>query len=187
MRLVKDDEKQLAITQLPQVEGALVSLVPQDGAIRALVSGFDFNKNKFNHVTQAWRQPGSSFKPFIYSAALDKGLGPATVISDAPLYFAAEHPGGQAWEPKDDDPARRPDVDAHRPCRRSKNLVSIRILSFIGTNYAAAITSREVRLRSRQDAAVPAAGARRGPRHAAAAWRARIRCSRTAAIASIRT
>ncbi len=89
MRLVKDDDGNWSITQLPQVEGAFVSLVPQDGAIRALVGGFDFNKNKFNHVTQAWRQPGSSFKPFIYSASLEKGLGPATIINDAPLYFSA--------------------------------------------------------------------------------------------------
>ena len=76
IRLVKNDDGDWAITQLPQVEGAFVSLVPQDGAIRALVGGFDFNKNKFNHVTQAWRQPGSSFKPFIYSASLEKGLAP---------------------------------------------------------------------------------------------------------------
>ncbi|MCQ4438478.1 penicillin-binding transpeptidase domain-containing protein, partial [Clostridioides difficile] len=70
---------------LPQVEGAFLSIVPQDGAIRSLVGGFDYNKNKCNHVTQAWRQPGSSFKPFIYSASLDKGMGPATMITDAPL------------------------------------------------------------------------------------------------------
>ena len=74
IRLMKNDDGNWSITQLPQVEGAFVSVVPQDGAIRALVGGFDFNKNKFNHVTQAWRQPGSSFKPFIYSASLEKGL-----------------------------------------------------------------------------------------------------------------
>ncbi|MFP3617297.1 penicillin-binding transpeptidase domain-containing protein, partial [Paraburkholderia sp. SIMBA_050] len=79
--------------------GAFISIVPQDGAIRSLVGGFDYNKNKFNHVTQAWRQPGSSFKPFIYSASLDKGLGPATVINDGPLYFSAAETGGQPWEP----------------------------------------------------------------------------------------
>jgi len=135
VRLTKDAKNNWQITQLPQVEGALVSLVPQDGAIRALVGGFDFNKNKFNHVTQAWRQPGSSFKPFIYSAALDKGLGPATVINDAPLYFPPSTPGGQAWEPKDDDQPDGP-MSMRTGLQRSKNLVSIRILSFIGTNYA---------------------------------------------------
>jgi penicillin-binding protein 1A len=76
---------------------------PRTGAIRALVGGFDFDKNKFNHVTQAWRQPGSSFKPFIYSAALEKGFTPATVINDAPLFFSAGATGGQPWEPKNYD------------------------------------------------------------------------------------
>ncbi|QCP49731.1 penicillin-binding protein 1A [Trinickia violacea] len=123
------------ITQLPQVEGALVSLTPQDGAIRALVGGFDFNKNKFNHVTQAWRQPGSSFKPFIYSAALEKGLAPATIINDAPLYFPPSTPGGDAWEPKDDDQPDGP-MPMRVALEKSKNLVSIRILSYIGTKYA---------------------------------------------------
>jgi penicillin-binding protein 1A len=117
------------------VEGALVSLVPQDGAIRALVGGFDYNKNKFNHVTQAWRQPGSSFKPFIYSASLEKGLGPATIINDAPLYFPPTSPGGQSWEPKDDDQPDGP-MSMRTALQKSKNLVSIRILSYIGTKYA---------------------------------------------------
>ncbi|MDR5813210.1 MULTISPECIES: penicillin-binding protein 1A [unclassified Caballeronia] len=136
VRLTRDDKEKggWQITQLPQVEGALVSMVPQDGAIRALVGGFDFNKNKFNHVTQAWRQPGSSFKPFIYSAALDKGLGPATIINDAPLYFPATN-GGDPWEPKDDDQPDGP-MSMRTGLQKSKNLVSIRILSYIGTNYA---------------------------------------------------
>jgi penicillin-binding protein 1A len=135
VRLVKDAKDNWTITQLPQVEGALVSLVPQDGAIRALIGGFDFNKNKFNHITQAWRQPGSSFKPFIYSAALEKGLGPATIINDAPLYFPPAGPGQDAWEPKDDDQPEGP-MSMRTALEKSKNLVSIRILSFIGTKYA---------------------------------------------------
>ena len=135
IRIVRDAKGNWAITQLPQVEGALVSLSPQDGAIRSLVGGFDFNKNKFNHVTQAWRQPGSSFKPFIYSAALEKGLGPATIINDAPLYFPPTTPGGQAWEPKDDDQPEGP-MPMRLALQKSKNLVSIRILSYIGTQYA---------------------------------------------------
>ncbi|WP_250533873.1 penicillin-binding protein 1A [Caballeronia sp. AZ10_KS36] len=134
IRLTKDAKDNWQVTQLPQVEGALVSMVPQDGAIRALVGGFDFNKNKFNHVTQAWRQPGSSFKPFIYSAALDKGLGPATIINDAPLYFPAPA-GGEPWEPKDDDQPDGP-MSMRTGLQKSKNLVSIRILSYIGTGYA---------------------------------------------------
>src|SRR4029077_19304141 len=89
IRVQKDDKAQWQITQLPQVEAALVSMDPADGAVRALVGGFDFNRNKYNHVTQALRQPGSSFKPFISSAALEKGFTPATVITDAPLRFEA--------------------------------------------------------------------------------------------------
>ncbi|CAG4920920.1 penicillin-binding protein 1A [Paraburkholderia saeva] len=135
VRLVADAKGNWQITQLPQVEGALVALTPQDGAIRSLVGGFDFNKNKFNHVTQAWRQPGSSFKPFIYSASLEKGLGPATIINDAPLSFPPTTPGGDAWEPKDDDQPDGP-MPMRLALEKSKNLVSIRILSFIGTKYA---------------------------------------------------
>ncbi|NLP65281.1 penicillin-binding protein 1A [Paraburkholderia sacchari] len=125
-----------SITQLPQIEGAFVSVVPQDGAIRALVGGFDFNKNKFNHVTQAWRQPGSSFKPFIYSASLDKGLGPATIINDAPLFFSAAETGGQAWEPKNYGGGFDGPMTMRTALMKSKNLVSIRILNHIGTKYA---------------------------------------------------
>jgi penicillin-binding protein 1A len=135
VRLMPDAKGNWQITQLPQVEGALVSLVPQDGAVRALVGGFDFNKNKFNHVTQAWRQPGSSFKPFIYSASLEKGLAPATIINDAPLYFPPSTPGGDPWEPKDDDQPEGP-MSMRVALEKSKNLVSIRILSYIGTKYA---------------------------------------------------
>ncbi|SOE62393.1 penicillin-binding protein, 1A family [Burkholderia sp. OK233] len=136
IRVVKDDNGNWSITQLPQVEGAFVSVVPQDGAIRALVGGFDFNKNKFNHVTQAWRQPGSSFKPFIYSASLEKGLGPATVINDAPLFFSAAETGGQAWEPKNYGGGFDGPMTMRTALQKSKNLVSIRILNHIGTKYA---------------------------------------------------
>ena len=103
IRVAKTPKNTWEITQLPEVEGAFVALDPRDGSIKALVGGFDFEKNKFNHVTQAWRQPGSSFKPFIYSAALEKGFTPATVINDAPLFFDAGVTGGQPWEPKNYD------------------------------------------------------------------------------------
>jgi penicillin-binding protein 1A len=136
VRVVKGDDGKWAIVQLPQVEGAFISIVPQDGAIRALVGGFDFNKNKFNHVTQAWRQPGSSFKPFIYSASLDKGLGPATVINDAPLFFSAGETGGTPWEPKNYGGGFDGPMTMRTALQKSRNLVSIRILSHIGTHYA---------------------------------------------------
>ena len=124
------------ITQLPQAEAAFVSASPRDGAIYALVGGFDFNHNQFNHVTQAWRQPGSSFKPFIYSAALEKGFTPASVINDAPLVIDPSETGGESWTPKNyeggfDGPMRMRDALA-----KSKNLVSIRILQAITPQYA---------------------------------------------------
>ncbi|WP_211441938.1 penicillin-binding protein 1A [Collimonas humicola] len=122
------------ITQLPQVEATMVSLTPQNGAIRSLVGGFDFNQNKFNHVTQAWRQPGSTFKPFIYSAALEKGFGPASIINDAPVSFPGG-PGQDAWEPKDDDQPDGP-MPLRTGLQRSKNLISIRLLDAIGVKYA---------------------------------------------------
>ncbi|WP_425129806.1 penicillin-binding protein 1A [Burkholderia vietnamiensis] len=136
VRVVKSDTGKWSITQLPQVEGAFISIVPQDGAIRSLIGGFDYNKNKFNHVTQAWRQPGSSFKPFIYSASLDKGLGPATVINDGPLYFSAAETGGQPWEPKNYGGGFEGPMSMRTALQRSRNLVSIRILNHIGTKYA---------------------------------------------------
>jgi penicillin-binding protein 1A len=124
------------ITQLPEVEGAFVALDPRDGSIRALVGGFDFAKNKFNHVTQAWRQPGSSFKPFIYSAALEKGFTPSTVINDAPLFFDAGTTGGQPWEPKNYDGTFEGPMTMRRALAKSKNMISIQILQSIGTQYA---------------------------------------------------
>jgi penicillin-binding protein 1A len=124
------------ITQLPEVEGAFVAIDPRDGSIRALVGGFDFAKNKFNHVTQAWRQPGSSFKPFIYSAALEKGFTPSTVINDAPLFFDAGTTGGQPWEPKNYDGTFEGPMTLRRALAKSKNMISIQILQSIGTQYA---------------------------------------------------
>ena len=78
---------------MPQAEAAFVAVRPDDGAIVSLVGGFDFDRNKFNHVTQALRQPGSAFKPFIYSAALEKGFTPATIINDAPFFVPAAKSG----------------------------------------------------------------------------------------------
>jgi penicillin-binding protein 1A len=130
------NKPQWRLAQLPEVEAALVSLHPKDGAITALVGGFDFNRNKFNHVTQAWRQPGSSFKPFIYSAALEKGYTPATIIEDAPLSLAAEEAGGTAWEPQNYDGSTSGPVRMRTALTKSLNLVSVRILQGIGPYYA---------------------------------------------------
>ena len=157
VRLMKNDDDNWVITQLPQVEGAFVSIVPQDGAIRSLVGGFDFNKNKFNHVTQAWRQPGSSFKPFIYSASLEKGLSPATIVNDAPLYFSAAETGGQAWEPKNYGGGFDGPMPMRTALMKSKNLVSIRILSNIGPKYAQGYVTKFGFDASRQPAYLPMA------------------------------
>jgi penicillin-binding protein 1A len=124
------------LAQLPEVEAALVAVNPNDGAITALVGGFDFNRNKFNRVTQAWRQPGSSFKPFIYSAALEKGYTPATIINDAPLTLTAEEAGGTAWEPQNYDGTTSGPVRMRSALTKSLNLVSVRILQGIGPYYA---------------------------------------------------
>ena len=136
IRVAKTAKGTWEITQLPEVEGAFVALDPRDGAIRALVGGFDFEKNKFNHVTQAWRQPGSSFKPFIYSAALEKGFTPASVVNDAPLFFDAGVTGGQPWEPKNYDGKFEGPMNLRTGLKKSKNMISIRILQAIGAPYA---------------------------------------------------
>lgn len=128
----KDD---WTITQLPEVEGAFVAMDPRSGRLRALVGGFDYAKNKFNHVTQAWRQPGSSFKPFIYSAALEKGFTPSTVVNDAPLFFDATTTGSQPWEPKNYDGTFDGPLPLRRALAKSKNMVSIRVLQSIGVRY----------------------------------------------------
>ena len=128
--------KNWEITQLPEVEGAFVALTPQTGALRSLVGGFDFNKNKFNHVTQAWRQPGSSFKPFIYSAALEKGFSPATIVNDSPLFFDAGVTGGQPWEPKNYDGTFDGPMTLRKGLAKSKNMISIRVLQAVGARDA---------------------------------------------------
>jgi len=133
IRVVQTPKGTWEITQLPEVEGAFVAISPQDGSVRALVGGFDFAKNKFNHVIQAWRQPGSSFKPFIYSAALEKGFTPSTVINDAPLFFDAGVTGGQPWEPKNYDGTFEGPMTLRKGLAKSKNMISIRILQAVGT------------------------------------------------------
>ncbi|MEA3195812.1 MAG: penicillin-binding protein [Betaproteobacteria bacterium] len=133
---VQREGKNWQVVQLPEVESAFIALDPQDGAVRALVGGFDFNRNKFNHVTQAWRQPGSSFKPFIYSASLEKGFTAATVIPDEPVVLEAEETGSQRWEPKNYDGRFEGPMRLRSALAKSKNMVSIRVLEAIGPKYA---------------------------------------------------
>ena len=136
IRVNQNTQKKWQISQAPLAEGAFVAASPVDGAVRALVGGFDFNRNKFNHVTQAWRQPGSSFKPFIYSAALEKGYSPATVLSDEPIYISAEETGSRAWEPKNYDGKYDGPMTLRTGLAKSKNMISIHLLKSIGPQYA---------------------------------------------------
>ena len=124
------------IAQLPEVQAALLAIDSQSGAVRALIGGFDFSRNKFNHVTQAVRQPGSSFKPFIFSAALDREFGPGSVLEDNPLYYPAGVTGSKAWEPKNYDGRYAGPMTLRDALARSKNMVSIRLLENITPTYA---------------------------------------------------
>lgn len=136
IRVQKDDKGNWQIAQMPEAEAAFLSADPYNGAVRALVGGFDFNRHKFNHVTQAWRQPGSSFKPFIYSAALEKGFTPASIVNDEPIVFPASVTGSQAWEPKNYDGKYEGPMRLRTGLAKSKNMVSIRVLQAIGVHYA---------------------------------------------------
>lgn len=142
IRVQKDEKGQWQIAQLPEVESAFVAIDPQTGAIRSLVGGFDFNRNKFNHVTQAWRQPGSSFKPFIYSAALEKGYSPSSIFADEPVVIPGSLTGGAAWTPHNYDGKYEGPMKMRTALAKSKNMVSIRILQSIGTHYAQDYASR---------------------------------------------
>jgi penicillin-binding protein 1A len=136
IRVQKNESGVWQISQLPQVEAAFVSGNPVDGALYSLVGGFDFNHNQFNHITQAWRQAGSSVKPFIYSASLEKGFTPATLINDAPLMFDAEQTGSEPWQPKNYDGTFEGPMRMRQALLKSKNMVSIRILQSITPQYA---------------------------------------------------
>ncbi|MGH8806700.1 MAG: penicillin-binding protein 1A [Noviherbaspirillum sp.] len=136
IRVTRDAKKQWTITQLPEVAAAFVALNAQDGSYRAMVGGFDFALNQFDHVSQAWRQPGSSIKPFIYSAALERGFSPATMINDAPLGSDTADGAPPSWDPKNDDNRYDGPVSMRTGLKKSKNLVSVRILRSITPSYA---------------------------------------------------
>ena len=142
IRVTENSKGNWSIAQVPEVEGALIALDPRNGAVKALVGGFDFDKNKFNHVTQAWRQPGSSFKPFIYSAALEKGFSPTTVINDTPMFFDSSVTGGQPWEPKNYEGGFEGPMTMKRGLARSRNMISIRILQSITPQFGQEWVSR---------------------------------------------
>ena len=124
------------LTQVPEVDAALVSIDSRTGAVRALVGGFDFNRNQFNNVTMAKRQPGSSFKPFIYSASLEKEYAPGSLLTDEPLYYPAGVTGRTAWEPNNYDRKFAGVMTMRDALARSKNIPVIRVLEDITPAYA---------------------------------------------------
>ncbi|WOB10032.1 PBP1A family penicillin-binding protein [Piscinibacter gummiphilus] len=133
--------KRWSIAQWPEVQGALVAMAPQTGHVRALVGGFDFGRAQFNHATQAWRQPGSSFKPFLYSAALEHGVMPSTQVNDAPLP-ADPNSTAPAWDPKNSDDQYDGPITLREALARSKNLVTIRLVQLLGPDVARTWASR---------------------------------------------
>lgn len=128
--------KAWSLVQWPETEGALVALDPANGHIRALVGGFDFHRNQFNHVTQGWRQPGSSYKPFIYSGAIENGMQPESLVMDAPLENVGD------WAPENDDGSADGPITLRHALARSKNLVSIRLMQLLSPQGAREWTSR---------------------------------------------
>ena len=130
------------LAQIPEVQAGFISVDFETGAVKSLVGGFDFYLNMFNHVTQALRQPGSSFKPFIYSAALDKGFNPGTIINDAPIFIDPRLTGGELWEPRNYDNKFDGPMSLAMALRKSKNLVSIRVMQAIGARYAQEYVSK---------------------------------------------
>jgi len=141
----------------PEVQAAFVALRPEDGAILALVGGFHFSEGKFNRVTQAWRQPGSAFKPFVYAAALEKGLTPATQISDQPFHLTAEQTGSKPWSPKNYGGRYEPMLTMREGLYKSKNMVTIRIMQAVGPDYVQDYVTRFGFNRERHPAILPTA------------------------------
>ncbi len=124
------------LTQIPAVQAALVSLDPEDGAVRALVGGFSFVRSKFNRAVMAARQPGSSFKPYLYSAAFERGFTPASIVNDAPVAFPDPSRPDGMWTPANDDNKFDGPMRLREALVKSKNLVSVRLLDAIGLRFA---------------------------------------------------
>ncbi|WP_348697760.1 penicillin-binding protein 1A [Duganella fentianensis] len=133
---IMQEKNSWSITQVPQVAAAFVSIDSVTGGYHAMVGGFDYNLQKFNHVTQAWRQPGSSIKPFVYSAALEKGFNPSTIINDSPLDLTGAETGNEAWSPKNDDGKFDGPISMRTALSESKNVASVRILRSITVPFA---------------------------------------------------
>jgi penicillin-binding protein 1A len=132
---VGSNAQNLQFVQVPEAQSALVSIDPHDGAIGALVGGFDFYQSRFNRVTQARRQPGSAFKPFVYAAAFDKGFTPASIVLDAPIVLEQGDDPAKTWRPKEDSNKFFGPTRLREALVRSRNLVSVRLMREIGGEY----------------------------------------------------
>jgi len=154
---VHKDGDHWEVINMPTVQAAFVSVRPQDGAVQAMVGGFDFEEGKFNRVTQAWRQPGSAFKPFLYASSLERGLTPATQISDEPFMLTAAQTGSKAWTPKNYGSKYEPMLTMRQGLYKSKNMVSIRIMQAVGPKYVQDYITRFGFDRERQPAVLPMA------------------------------
>ncbi|GAB3368721.1 penicillin-binding protein 1A [Azotobacter armeniacus] len=141
IRVLRQEDGHLIFSQIPAAQTALVSLDPRDGAIRALVGGFSFEQSNYNRAAQAKRQPGSSFKPFIYSAALDRGFTAASLINDTPIVFIDPHLD-TIWRPKNDTNTFLGPIRMREALYKSRNLVSIRLLQSVGIDYTLDYLSR---------------------------------------------
>ncbi|MEP7041638.1 MAG: penicillin-binding protein 1A [Dokdonella sp.] len=142
VRLAHDGEGKWKLVQIPAAEAALAALNPEDGAIESLVGGFSFLRSKFNRATQSARQPGSGFKPFLYSAAFEHGFTPASVLNDAPVSFPDPSKPDGVWTPKNDDDTFQGPVRLREALVKSINLVSVRLLDAIGVRYAREYVTR---------------------------------------------
>ncbi len=136
VRIVDDGKGAYRLAQRPEAEAAIVAIEPNSGAIRALIGGFDFSRNQFNHATQAQRQPGSSMKPFLYSAAIEKGITASTIVDDYPITIPASKTGSDDWEPKNSDDKYEGPMTLRQGLARSRNTVSVRLMQKIGVQYA---------------------------------------------------
>jgi penicillin-binding protein 1A len=136
VRVRLGDDGAWVLAQLPRAQGALVALSPEDGSIPALVGGFSFGLSKFNRATQSNRNPGSSFKPFVYSAAFERGFTPASIVNDAPLVFPDPSRPDGLWKPSNDDDEFEGPMRLREAMVRSRNLVSVRVLDAIGVRFA---------------------------------------------------
>jgi len=142
VRMARSGEGKWKLSQIPGAQGALVSLDPEDGAVRAEVGGFSYSRSKFNRAVQSARQPGSSFKPFFYAAAFEHGFTPASIINDAPIVFADPSKANGLWTPKNDDDKFDGPMRLREAMVQSKNLVSVRLLDAIGVRYAREYATR---------------------------------------------